>query len=340
MVAGNGGGTYVFTGTGTPGDTVFVTVNGGPVGGSAVVQSDGSWSLAASIGAPGVLPGDSVVAHSGSATGPSSGSQTAGPAAPSGVTPAGLPLAGGSTVIGFSGTAGQQVTVIDLTAGGQVLGSGTVPATGPAVVILGTPAASGHVLQLVVNGMAGPTLPAVGAVGPPPVPLQSAVLVEGSTITATGIPGATVQVVDAQGRVLGSGVVDAFGNVSIPVTGAVAGVPVKLVQEGVAVDLSQPAMAIKDERVFLSANIFKPLLGGKLDVGFKATADEHITVRIFNTAGELVQRVAEMDVKTGILYALKWDGRNDDGQWVASGVYIVSAYGPNTRILKKVVVMK
>jgi hypothetical protein len=285
-----------------------------------------------------VYPGDSVEAHSGSAAGPTGGSQTAGPVVPTGITVGPTPVAGGSTVIGFSGQAGQTVTVINSL--GQVLGSGTVPATGPAVVFVTVPLTPGEALQLVVNGVAGPGLPLVGPAGPPPVVLQGAVLVEGSTLTGTGVPGATVQVVDAQGRVLGSTVVDAFGNFSVPVSGAVAGVPVKLVMNGVAVNLNQPALALKDERVFLNSNIFRPEQGSKLDIGFKANADERVTVRIFNLAGEGVQRVAEMEVKSGILYALKWDGRNDEGQWVAAGVYIVSVYGPNTRILKKVVVLK
>jgi hypothetical protein len=166
------------------------------------------------------------------------------------------------------------------------------------------------------------------------------VLVEGSTLTGTGVPGATVQVVDAQGRVLGSTVVDALGNFSVPVSGAVAGVPVKLVMNGVAVDLYQPALALKSERVFFNTNVFRPERGDRLDIGFKANADERVTVRIFNVAGESVRRVAEMEVKAGVLYALKWDGRNDDGQWGAAGVYIVSVYGPNTRILKKVIILK
>ena len=331
-----GAASYVFSGTGNPGDSIYITVNGSQVAGPATVQPDGTFSAAASTT---INPGDTLAAHSGSAAGPSGGSNAAGPAAPTAVVAGATPVAGGSTVISFSGTAGQHVTVID-PATGQVLGSGTVQDTGQAAVILGTPVAPGQVLQLVVNGVAGPTLPAAGSAGPPPVVLQGAVLVEGSVITATGVPGATVQVVDAQGRVLGSGVVDGAGNVSIPVSGAVAGVPVKLVQNGVAVDLSQPALALKEERVFVSTNIFKPLLGGRLDIGFKATADEHVTVRIFNVAGESVQNVAEMDVKSGVLYGLKWDGRNDDGQWVASGIYIVSVHGPNTRILKKVVVLK
>ena len=90
----------------------------------------------------------------------------------------------------------------------------------------------------------------------------------------------------------------------------------------------------------MSRNVFKPAQGGSLDIGFKADGDERITVRVFNLAGEMVRPVAEMDVKSGVLYGLKWDGRNESGEMVASGVYVVSVKGANTRIVRKVVVLK
>jgi flagellar hook assembly protein FlgD len=115
---------------------------------------------------------------------------------------------------------------------------------------------------------------------------------------------------------------------------------VQVIQDGVGTRLSQPALKLGENRVFLSRNIFKPTQGGSLDIGFKADADERVTVRVFNLAGELVRPVAEMEVKAGVLYGLKWDGRNADGEWVASGVYVVSVKGGNTRIIRKVVVLK
>jgi hypothetical protein len=336
VVAGNGAGTYVFTGTGTPGDTVYVTVNGSAVPGSATVQPDGTWSLSASTTVP---PGATIAAHSGSATGPSGSTQTAGPAATVAITGGTLPIAGGATVIDVNGTAGQVVTVIDPSTG-RVLGTGTVPATGPAAIILTTPANPGETLQLVVDGMAGPTLATVGPAGAAPALIQGTVLVEGSVITAQGSPGATIQVVDAQGRVLGSAVADAAGVATITVSGAVAGVAVKLVQDGVSTDLPSPAVQLGNQTAFINSNVFKPLLGGSLDIGFKATQDDQITVKIFNVAGETVRLVAFMDVKAGVLYGLRWNGKNDYDENVAAGLYVISISGGKTHVLKKVIVLK
>jgi len=207
------------------------------------------------------------------------------------------------------------------------------------VLQLSSPLPSGQNLEYVVNGVLQNTV-TVGAAGSAPVPKDSTVLVEGSVITALGSPGAVVQVIDAQDRILGAGIVNAQGQVSIPVSGATAGEQLKLVQNGVAVNLPQPALILGSARVFTNTNIFNPARGASLNIGFKAVADERLTVKVFNLEGELVRLVEVTDVETGQLYQAVWDGRNQAGEMVASGVYIVSVYGPNTRILKKVIVLK
>jgi hypothetical protein len=191
-----------------------------------------------------------------------------------------------------------------------------------------------------VDGIAGPGLATVGANGPAPTVVGGMVLVEGSTVSAQGSPGATLQIVDAQGRVLGSAVADATGHADIPVTGAVAGVAVKIVQDGVARDLGSPALKLGTETAFLDQNVYKPGTGKPLSINVKALADGHLTVRIFNVAGEAVRQVAEMDVRSGLIYALQWDGHNEDGETVSAGLYVVSVQGGGASRLRKVVVLK
>jgi hypothetical protein len=195
-------------------------------------------------------------------------------------------------------------------------------------------------LSIIANGRPEGTVAVSGTAGQPPLVQQGAVLTDGSTITGTGSSGAVIQVVNSDGLVLGSGTVQPDGSFAVPVTGGREGSSIKVLQNGVPVDLAQTAQRLGDNRVFLSQNVFRVLQGGNLDIGFKAVADERITVKVFNLAGEVVRLVAEIEVREGVLYALQWNGQNDFGETVASGVYIVSAYGPNTRILKKVVVLK
>jgi hypothetical protein len=333
----SGSGTFVFTGTGSPGDVVYIVEQPGSIViGSGTVAADGSFAV--SVTNPGLTAGDTLQAHAGSATGPSLGSASV--QASSGSSPvASSPEAGGATVMTVSGgSPGEIITVIDQTTG-QVLGSAPVGANGDAAVILDTPATPGHILQFLSDGQSIGTV-TVGALGSAPTVTQGAVLVEGSVLTGTGTPGSTLQVVDVQGRVLGSTTVAADGSWSVPVSGAVQGVGVKVIQDGVARDLNQPALALGAEKAFTSTNVFKPLLGGSLDIGVKADADDSITVKIFSVAGETVRVVAALDVKAGILYGLKWDGKNDYGENVAAGLYVISISGGKTHILKKVVVLK
>jgi len=65
-----------------------------------------------------------------------------------------------------------------------------------------------------------------------------------------------------------------------------------------------------------------------------------MTVKVFNLKGELVKEVADLQVSQGQVCSATWDGRNLGGDIVASGVYIISFYGPATRVTKKVIVLK
>jgi hypothetical protein len=146
--------------------------------------------------------------------------------------------------------------------------------------------------------------------------------------------------VDAQGRVVGSTVVDSSGNFSLNVSGAAAGSSIKLVQDGVVAPATLSTLNLGSNPAFLSKNIFRPGTDAQLDLGFKPTADGRLTVRIFNLAGELVRPVVEMDVRSGVVYAAAWDGNNTYGERVASGVYFVSVKGGGLLTLRKVVVLK
>ena len=306
--------------------------------GSGVAASDGTFSIGISTT---VNPGDTIEAHDGSAAGPVSNPQSAYVAPVGPPASGGTPLDAGATVLTVNGIPGQQVVIVDTsTSPDTVLGQGVVGSTGQVAVFMSGGATAGDVLDLVVGGFVEGTT-TVGATGGQAASLDPGfVFVEGNTLTGHGVAGSTVQLVDGQGNVLGSAVVAANGTFNLPVSGAHAGSSLKLLQNGVAVDVSLTPQKLGENKVFLSKNVFKPELGGSLDIGFKAEADERVTVRIFNMAGELVRPVVEMDAKSGVVYALTWDGRNSEGQMVASGVYIVSAKGATTRVLKKVVVLK
>jgi hypothetical protein len=64
-----------------------------------------------------------------------------------------------------------------------------------------------------------------------------------------------------------------------------------------------------------------------------------VTLRIYNSAGELVKKlVDEFGLDKQVILS-KWDGKNDAGQTVAAGVYVIQANIPHTSKLVKFVVL-
>lgn len=331
-----GSGTYVFVGTGSPGDVVVITDTAGTPGlPSGVVGPGGTFSLTFM----GTLPaGDLVTVHSGGAGGPASGGLTV--QAPPLGTPApspAVPLAVGAGAVTVNGVAGEPALIVDPSTG-QVLGSGTIPAGGTGVVFINPPLAAGQSVELLVGGQlqwqAGSSAPAVAA----PQLVSGTVLTDGSVIYVDGTPGSTLQVVDAQGRILGSALAGT-GATPITVAGGSAGQTLYLVSDGVKTPLAVVAMAMGGQHAILSANLYRPGRGS-LVVTLKPAFDEHLTVKVFNLAGELVEDLGDVDAQAGLVRTLQWWGQNRYGEGVANGVYFVSVHGPKTHELKKVVVVK
>ena len=53
-----------------------------------------------------------------------------------------------------------------------------------------------------------------------------------------------------------------------------------------------------------------------------------VSLVVYNTAGELVKRLVERNISgRGVSETVTWDGRNDAGDLVASGVYIIHLQG-------------
>jgi hypothetical protein len=313
-----------------------VDVTSGQTLGSGTVGPNGDFAI---VGSGSLAAGDAVVARSGSPTGPSGSAVTVAPM-PVG-TPAaapGVPVDAGASVLTVAGVAGQGATVVDPGAG-KVLGQGVIPAGGVGVVAIQPPLTGGQSVQILLGGQPSGTRTAGGTTGTAPQWVSGTVLAEGSVIYATAAPGATVQVVDAAGQILGSAMADASGHAAVPVSGGSLGSPVWLVANGVKSPLGSSTMALGHAHAVLNHNLFRPSQG-PLTVDFKATWAEHVTVKVFNLSGELIADLAAWDVSPGGLYQAVWRGANRDGQPIASGVYFVSLHGSSSHLLMKVVVLR
>jgi flagellar hook assembly protein FlgD len=90
----------------------------------------------------------------------------------------------------------------------------------------------------------------------------------------------------------------------------------------------------------LDRNIFRPGQGGSLAISFKCPQDGTVRVKVYNLAGQLVRPVFDAPVQAGLWFQATWDGRNDRGDTISSGVYFISIRGAGIRTLRRVVVIK
>ncbi len=74
-------------------------------------------------------------------------------------------------------------------------------------------------------------------------------------------------------------------------------------------------------------------------IGFYLPQREHVTLEIFTILGQKVASVAENDFNAGE-YRVIWNGLNEHGQTVSSGVYIYRLITPSQVVSKKLILIK
>ncbi|MFG0756586.1 BapA/Bap/LapF family large adhesin [Pseudomonas sp. TYF_14] len=216
----------VITGRAEPGSTVRIVAADGSELGTALVGPTGVFSLNLN---PPQVDGEVLQATATDAAGNTSvassvtapdidGGDTTPPEAPTNLV---IGLAGSQ--LSGRGEAGSTVQVRD--AAGNILATGTVAADGTFIVTLAPAVNDGSTLQVTLTDAAG-NVSQPGSVTsadllPPAQPTDLA-LADGVTFTGRGEPGATVQVRDAAGNLIGTGVVGADGLFSLTLSPAQA----------------------------------------------------------------------------------------------------------------------
>ncbi|OMJ32347.1 hypothetical protein BSZ14_08530 [Sphingomonas sp. Sph1(2015)] len=212
-VAGDG---TAITGTGEPGATVTVSDDTGQPLGTATVDAQGNYTL------PLTTPqanGETLTVTQSDPAGNTSPTTTISAPDITAPTAPTATIAGDGTAITGTGEPGATVTVSDAT--GQPLGTATVDAQGSYTLPLTTPQANGETLTVKQSDPAGNTSPATTISAPDitaPTAPTATIAGDGTGITGTGEPGATVTVNDATGQPLGTATVDAQGNYTLPLT--------------------------------------------------------------------------------------------------------------------------
>jgi VCBS repeat-containing protein len=203
------------TGRGEPGTTVQVSNAQGTVLGSAVVAANGTFTVTLN---PAQTDGQEIDVVLRDGAGNSSTATLTAPDLDGPLQPSGLAIDSNGLHLTGQGQAGSIITVRD--AGGNVLGSITVGADGRFDVTLGQPQRNGESLTVEATDNQGNSAGPVNFTAPDSTPPQAVstptIDGNGTTVTGSGEPGATVTVRGPDGSVLGTAVVG--GNGSFEVT--------------------------------------------------------------------------------------------------------------------------
>jgi VCBS repeat-containing protein len=229
------------TGTGEAGATVTVRDAAGQTLGQATVDAQGNYTVA--LTTPQANGGTLSVVQS-DVTGNASPVITL--AAPD-ITPPAAPIASvsadGTTLTG-TGEAGATIGVTD--SAGQPIGTATVGADGSFSLTLPAGVSSGQALTVVQTDAAGNISPAATIATPDLVaPAAPTALLssDGTSVSGTGEPGATVQVRDAAGSVIATVQVSPAGTYDVALaTPQVNGETLTVIQSDAAGNASPPAI--------------------------------------------------------------------------------------------------
>ena len=211
----NANGTSV-TGTGEPGATVEIRGANGTVIGNGTVGSNGSFTVA--VGTPQVNGEALQVTQTDAAGNASTPTRISAPDLTAPVAPAAAIDAAGATVTG-TGEPGATVTVRD--PAGQMVGTATVAQDGSYTVTLTTPQIHGGAISVTQTDAASNASPATLVTSPdlmPPSIPTAIITSDGTVVTGTGEPGATVQIWDENGNVIGTGTVGPDGTFTVTVS--------------------------------------------------------------------------------------------------------------------------
>ena len=74
-------------------------------------------------------------------------------------------------------------------------------------------------------------------------------------------------------------------------------------------------------------------------IKFGLPAPSHVRLRVLNTRGETVRTIVDEDKPAG-WFTITWDGKNEGGQQVASGIYLYLIETEEKRIIKRMTLIR
>lgn len=74
-------------------------------------------------------------------------------------------------------------------------------------------------------------------------------------------------------------------------------------------------------------------------INYQLTQNEPVTLKIYNNLGKMVKKIVDKKQTPGF-YTLKWSGKNDSGENVASGLYFLVLKQGNRRQVRKTILLR
>lgn len=96
--------------------------------------------------------------------------------------------------------------------------------------------------------------------------------------------------------------------------------------------------AAREEQAFLS-NYPNPF-NNETRIAYQAPVSGSLTLRLYDSLGRLIRTLADGEKSAGVHYFVSWDGRNEQGATVASGVYFLALQGKDFSASRKLFLLR
>jgi flagellar hook assembly protein FlgD len=95
----------------------------------------------------------------------------------------------------------------------------------------------------------------------------------------------------------------------------------------------------KGFHVYLGSNQYDASNGAALPIHYLTVSAGEVNLRVYNVRGSVIRHLLRVNLSAGSYYH-SWDGIDDQGQRVSSGLYLVVLEEGGTRDIKKLVVIR
>lgn len=101
---------------------------------------------------------------------------------------------------------------------------------------------------------------------------------------------------------------------------------------------SQGSADSKDELKLIN-NVFKPGKNEKVTIQYSVVNSGKVSIKLYTVDGILIKTLVDEDKSTGS-YSIDWNGNNNGGDMISSGIYLIHIEGNGFKETKKICVIK